>query len=232
MLLVDARRLFGDQAHSLNYTWRSLGNLQSLAIGGKCAGVLKPFDTLKVDELRQELRERGVVDTSMVKPILTKILEDILRGVVRVPALLLTDPPRSLSSLTLDMYEAVASEALHDLKGHNNLIMELPHVLPDDDIKTQCTHLISCCLAKDKESGADLRRVVIQLFLLKDVDSSTKLLLLLQTIIKSVKFCTQETIRDLLDNCWLHMELTPKKIGIQDVWALLTCSYSSEKKKR
>ena len=46
------------------------------------------------------------------------MLDDILRGVARLPALLLTDPSRSLLSLNLDRYEVVASEPLHDLKGH------------------------------------------------------------------------------------------------------------------
>lgn len=60
--------MFADQAHFLNYNWRSLENLQSLAVGGtygKHPGVLKPFEALKVDNLRQELEERGVADTSM-----------------------------------------------------------------------------------------------------------------------------------------------------------------------
>ena len=45
------------------------------------------------------------------------MFDDILRGVARVPALL-TDPCRSLLSLNLHKYEVVASEPLHDLKGH------------------------------------------------------------------------------------------------------------------
>ena len=78
------------------------------------------------------------------------MLDNILRGVARLPALL-TDPSRSLLCLDLDKYEVVANEPLHDLKGHIiNLITELPHVLPNGDIITQCTHLISCCLAKEK----------------------------------------------------------------------------------
>ena len=55
--------MFDDQAHSLRYKWRSLEDLQSLATGGiygKQAGALKPFDSLKVDKLRQELKARGV----------------------------------------------------------------------------------------------------------------------------------------------------------------------------
>jgi hypothetical protein len=105
--------------------------------------------------------------------------------VVRVPASLLTNPTQSLSTLNLDPYEVIASEPLHDLKGHIiNLITELLYILPSGDTTAQCNHLISCCLAKDKKSGADMRRVVIQLYLLlKDLDCPTKILLL-QTIIK------------------------------------------------
>ena len=91
------------------------------------------------------------------------MLESTLSGVVRVPALLLTNPTQSLSTLNLDRYEAIASEPLHDLKGHIiNLITELPYILPSGDTTAQCNHLI-CCLAKEKKSGADMRRVVIQL---------------------------------------------------------------------
>lgn len=210
--------MFSDQAHSLNYNWRSLETLESLAIGGtygKHPEILKPFDALKVDELRQELGARGVADISMTKLILSDMLDDILRGVARVPALLLTDPSHSLLSLNLDRYEVVASEPLHDLKGHIiNLITELPHVLPNGDITTQCTHLISCCLAKEKKSGADLLRVAIQLFLLlKDLDVSSKILLL-QTIIKIGEILysrdhmrSPRQLLQLCNSCWLHMEL-------------------------
>ena len=55
--------MFDDQAYSLSYKWHSIENLQSLATGGiygKQAGTLKPFDSLKVDELWQELKARGV----------------------------------------------------------------------------------------------------------------------------------------------------------------------------
>lgn len=150
-----------------------------------------------------------------------------------MPALLLTDPSRSLSSLNLDRYEVVASEPLHDLKGHIiNLITELPYVLLDGDISTQCTHLISCCLAKEKKSGADLWRVIIQLFLLlKDLDSSTKILLLLQTIIKIGEILYSRDHRrsprqllQLYNSCWLHMELcadlfsTPKKLTVSKMF--------------
>lgn len=59
------------------------------------------------------------------------------------------------------------------------------HILQGDETATRCSHLIDCCLSKEKKSGEDLRRVVIQIYLLlKDLDCSSKVLLLLQTIIK------------------------------------------------
>lgn len=111
--------LFDDQAHALSLEWRTVPQLQSIAIDGtfgRNAGILHPFDNLKVGELRTELRARGqYVDQGMKKEVLQKTLTGILRGVSRVPALLLTDPTQNLASLNLGRYEIVASEPLHDI---------------------------------------------------------------------------------------------------------------------
>lgn len=90
----------------------------------------------------------------------------------------------------LAKYEVVASEPLHDLKGYIiNLITELPYVLPPGDTVKRCTRLIECCLSKVKKSDADLRRVVIQIYLLlKDLEPSSKILLLLQTGWRNIIF--------------------------------------------
>ena len=223
---------FDDQGHSLSHKWQSLEEIQSLATGGvygKHAGALKPFDSLKVNELREELTARG---TTMKKDMLAKMLESTLSGVVRVPAL---NPTQSLSTLNLDRYEVIASEPLHDLKGHIiNLITELPYILPSVDTATQCNHLISCCLAKEKKSGADMRRVVIQLYLLlKDLDCTNKILLLLQTIIKIGEILysrdnarSPRQLLQLYNSCWLHMELcvdlfpAPKKLTRSKMFGL------------
>ena len=118
--------------------WKQPSKLQSLAtqgVYGKQAGVIRPFEALKVDELRQELSCRTILDTSMTKPVLQEMLEQLLRGVTSVPALFLTNPTQSLSSLNI---EVVTSEPLHDLKGHIiNLLTELPHILPGD-VTIQC----------------------------------------------------------------------------------------------
>ena len=64
----------------------------------------------------------------MTKPVLQEMLEQLLRGVASVPALLLTNPTQSLSSLNIDKYEVVTSEPLHDLKGYIiNLLTVTPH---------------------------------------------------------------------------------------------------------
>jgi hypothetical protein len=210
--------MFGDQAHSLTFQWRSLEQLQSIAtagINGKIVVSLKPFDNLKV-ELRKELNARGIKDVHQKKPFLLAILENILRGVMRVPALLLNHPTQNISEIHLDKYEVVASEPLHDIKGHIiNIITELPHILPEGNTATKCTHLITNCLSKEKKSGADLRRAIIQIYLLlKDLDCSTKILLLLQTIIKvgEISYSREDKrsprqLLQLYNSCWMHMEL-------------------------
>lgn len=162
--------LFSDQAHSLIHSWRSLKELQAVATGGTLGrhdGKLQPFENLRVRELKRELEERGVEIKGMLKDDLQMALNGILGGVARVPTLLLLNPTQSLSDLNLSRYEIVASEPLHDLKGHiTNLITEIVYVLPLGNTSTQCTHLIENCLAKEKKSAADMRRVVIQIYLL------------------------------------------------------------------
>ena len=135
--------------------------------------------------------------------------EQCERGVASVPALLLPNPTQSLSSLGLAKYEVVASEPLHDLKGHSQ---SDPYILPQGEILNKCTHLIDCCLSKVKKSGADLRRVAIQLFLLlkdPDLQCHPKVLLLLQTILKVGEiFYSLDTCRSprqllqLSNTCW------------------------------
>ena len=108
------------------------------------------------------------------------------------------------------------SPSLHDIKGHViNLINEMPTVLPPGETRSKCIHLIDSCLAKEKKSGADLRRVAIQLYLLlKDLDCSSRVLFLLQSIIKiggiaysrDDKRCQRQLLQ-LYNMCWIHMEL-------------------------
>ena len=106
-----------------------------------------------------------------------------------------------------------------------NLITEL-----QKKTVTKCTHLIDCCLAKEKKSGADLRRVVIQIYLLKDLDCCSKVLLLIKVgkISYSLDTCRSPRLVLQMYNilCWLHMELCrdllgkPKKLTQSKIFGL------------
>ncbi len=72
---------------------------------GGTPGVLKPMDSLKVNELREELQTRGFTGTKeQLKPELNEKLSSTLRGAQRVPTLLTLDPMQSLSNIHLEDY--------------------------------------------------------------------------------------------------------------------------------
>ncbi len=103
--------MFSDQAHALQCYWRSLEEIQMLAVGGKYGcqpGATKPFDKLRVTELREELKARGVFDLDRLKPQLQRELTEILKGVQRVSAMALGNPKQDLHSINLTKYEVVA----------------------------------------------------------------------------------------------------------------------------
>ena len=110
-----------DLAHAFYHSWRSLNDIQNLALAGQFGskpGCLKPLDNLKVADLRKELQTRGVETQGMLKPQLMSILTDILQGFQRVPTLLTLCPTQSLISLNIQKYQVIDCEPLHDLKGH------------------------------------------------------------------------------------------------------------------
>ena len=211
--------LFSDQAHSLQWPWRSLATLQAIAtagVFGKKAGVTKPLDKLHVNDLRRELRVRGVANLESFKPELQQQLDDILKGVQRVPALLLLNPCQSLASINLQHYEVVACEPLHDLKGHlSNLLHEVPHILPDP-IATKLKPLLKACLpVQTKITAADLRTTTIKTYLmLSEEKAPADTVYLLKSIVKISDILyskdnhrTPRSLLQLYNNCWVHLEL-------------------------
>lgn len=126
-----------DLAHSLQCKWRSLTELQSLVLAGKYGnspGRLKPFDSLKVDELRQELEARGYNTTGKLKQQMQEELDSILKGVQRVLTLLVSHPQQSLGSLNLSRYEVLDCEPLHDFKVMSEICLLRSPI---------CCHLLS-----------------------------------------------------------------------------------------
>ena len=118
-----------DLAHAFHHSWRPLAGIALAGRLGNKPECLKPFDNLKVGELKSELQARGVTTQGMLKPKLLSTLTDILQGVQRVPTILTLDPKQPLSRLNLQKYEVIDCEPLHDMKGHlYNLLPEIPPI--------------------------------------------------------------------------------------------------------
>lgn len=207
-----------DAAYALQLPWRSLEDLHALVTTsplGRQPNALRPFENLKVEELRRELRIRNEFDLSGVKKELQQRLYAILKGAQRVPSLLLSTPTQSLCSLNLDEYTILDCEPLHDLKGHLlNLFEELPYVLPPQ-LQLQCKELLEANLAKEKVTGADIRATSIHiLLLLLNSDVNEKIILLQLTIVKVSEILysisatrSQKSILKLYNFMWLHHAL-------------------------
>ena len=106
---------------------------------------------LSIAEIRQELRARGVADVDHLREELQPLLQDMLKGVQRVPSLLLLKPDQKLTNLNLQHYHILDCEPMHDIEGHLlNLFEELPSVLPAS-VKATCESSISICMGKEKK---------------------------------------------------------------------------------
>lgn len=105
-----------------------------------------------------------------------------MRGVQRVPTLLLFNPIQQLQQLNLEKYAALDCEPLHDLKGHlGNLLKELPYILPENLQKT-CEDIIKA--NTHEMTGADYWMVLIETYMyLLETNISTDLLHLVETIL-------------------------------------------------
>lgn len=108
---------------------------------------------------------RNIYHTSKTKKEVEAVLTDTLKGVQRVPSILITNPTKSPSDLHLQHYTVLGSEPLHDLKGHlSNVVTELPFVLKGDT-KESCLKLINYNTRKEKVSCADFRLTAIEVYL-------------------------------------------------------------------
>ena len=210
-----------DLAHAFSRTWRSLANLQKLVLCGKYGNkpdIIKPFASLNREQLREELRTRGVFDLTGNKSELQSKLQKVLCGAQRVPTILIKNPSQPLSELHLESYTVLDSEPLHDLKGHLiNLLTDLPHILSGEP-KRLATELLTILLYSKKQngySGSDLRVSLIELNNLlqsQEVDSDIKLLLstavkISERLYSSSNKRTPKTVLQLYNCTWLHHEL-------------------------
>ena len=109
---------YADQSHSLRRKIRSLYDLQRLATMGSFGcnpNVVKPFESLTLGNLQNELRKRGCIGVDLPRQKLVQKLKESLEGVQRVPSLLLSNPNADLTQYNLNHYSILPCEPLHDL---------------------------------------------------------------------------------------------------------------------
>ena len=210
--------MMDDLAYSLRCKWRSLADLQTIALAGKYgkqAGVVCPFQVLNTQQLQEELRSRNIYHTHTNKRDLQKELARILKGVQRVPTLLLDTPDRKLEDINLHRYCILDCEPLHDIKGHlMNLFTELPYIITDMQLRNQVVELLDIVVPKEKPSGGDYRCAAIRALALLNESACEDICLLMNTIVEisEIQYANENkrntTIILRLHNLtWLHHEL-------------------------
>ena len=121
---------------------------------------------MNVSQLKAELRSRNVDLTNLksTKKDLVPELKKVLRGIKRVPILLLHNPLKDLNQLGLARYEIVMVECMHDIANHiDNILEELPNNLHGDD-KEKFTEMVETRKAeKEKKRCCDKHKILLQL---------------------------------------------------------------------
>lgn len=175
-------------AYSMRCKYRTLADLQSVALDckyGKQVGAIRPFQRLNAKELQEELRARNVYHTCTTKRDLQKELARVLKGVQRVPTLLLDNPAMSLAEMQLQRYSVLDCEPLHDLKGHlANLFTEIPHIISDIRLQRETCDLLDTVVPKEKPRGGDYRRAAVQLLAHLKGRANRNIVLLVESIVE------------------------------------------------
>ena len=145
----------------------------------------KPFERLKVDELRSEFRARKIIPGGNTKSELERELTTLRKGIQRFPALLQTFPERQLTDVHLDQYEISPCEPLHDIKGHMaNLFEEIPKHATGE-IAAEIQKIKSSVLNKDTLRCIDYRKAAVLLCkALHDCDTDENLICLVDTLVE------------------------------------------------
>ena len=144
--------------------YQNLEEKQSLVLKGKFgkSDATGPFKSLKAENIRAELKSRGV-DAHGNKKELQERLTDLMRGTSRVPGLLFGSQKHSLDALNLQDYEVLFLEPLHTCLNHiANILTELPIHMTDVDALLLCQEITTLALKKDKLLATDYRRAILK----------------------------------------------------------------------
>ena len=119
-------------------------------------GGIRPFDKLRVEELKKELRSRKVEPIGHKKD-LEAALKELLGGVQRVPALFVNRQKASPAEMNLAFYEVLPGESLPNIKGHiKNVLDQLKYHLEKDQRRHYEDAYEAAIRVKDALRGSDL----------------------------------------------------------------------------
>jgi len=139
----------------------------------------------------------------------------ILRGIQRVPSLLLQNPQQPLSALNLDKYTVLDCEPLHDIKGHLENLFSKLLLLLRPEVAAACSSILDVTVRKQKAKGSDYHMAVILVLLcLLEHSKEGSSLILMQTIVEIIMIMynndekrTPKQISWLFNITWLHAEV-------------------------
>ncbi|KAK3734073.1 hypothetical protein QZH41_019812 [Actinostola sp. cb2023] len=123
----------------------------------------KPLKGLQKEELLGELHARKIYPhPDSTKADLEKELASQLQGIQRVPALLYCTPMSSFEDHSINTYEALACEPMHDISNHIcNVLEELPNHLRKE-VKAIFNETFQITLGKkDTKRACDYRYAII-----------------------------------------------------------------------
>ena len=177
-------------------------------------------------QLEAELKSRNVDLTNLksTKKDLVPQLNKALRGIKRVPILLLHNPVVDLSQMGLARDEIVMVECMQDIANHvDNILEELPHHLnKKGDDKVKFTQMIEIYKAeKEKKRCCDKRKILLQLTqnLRDEIDGLVHMLLRTLSEIQRIlylgdDFRTPKEILRLHNTCFAHFALIKKIMSL------------------
>ena len=159
--------LTDDISHCYQQKPRSIQEKQQKVILGKLGRSKSlrketcPFENLSAVQMKEELLSRKI-DLKKLKTTKKDLLPELkreLRGVKRVPILLLNDPLIELGELGLSKYEISMVECMHDIGNHiDNLLEELPHHLIKEADKLLIKNMITAYNSEKEQKRCCDRR--------------------------------------------------------------------------
>ena len=227
-----------DISGSFQKNIRSLAFRQKEVLKGKFGKMnslkkqTNPFENLTAEEMKQELMSRDI-DISHLKVTKKELgvtLKKSLKGIKRVPALLMQDPIKDLQELQLGNYEIAMLEPMHDIANHiENILEELPHHLKEPHKSTFVMQYSVLKAEKERKRCCDWRRILLFLThsLYHKIDGKVHRLLKTLSEIQRILYMNDElrTPKEILrlhTSCFEHFILLKSLIDINKLSSGIT----------